>query len=112
MYFIVLPVEFETLEALLYHLGLSNTRAKRLMTLSKMYMEHPPDPRLFYKSKVVKNKTTIDYPATHISHYPGSGKYALDSYRIFCMGNGEWKKVRSDDKELRRYLVSRSPLAA
>jgi len=102
----VLPVQFETLEALLYHLGLSNTRARRLIALSKMYMEYPPDPRLFYKSKVVKNKTTIDYPPTHISHYPGSGKYALDSYRIFCMGKGEWRKVCSDDKELRRYLVS------
>ena len=71
-----------------------------------MYMEYPPDPLLFYKSKVVKNKTIIEYPPTHISHYPGSGKYALDSYRIFCMGKGEWKKVSSDDKELRRYLVS------
>ena len=81
-------------------------RARRLIALSKMYIEHPPNPRLVYKSKVVKDKTTIDYPPTHISHYPGSGKYALDSYRIFCMGKGEWKKVRSDDKELRRYLVS------
>ena len=77
-----------------------------------MYMEYPPDPRLFYKSKVVKNKTTVDYPPTHVSHYPGSGKYALDSYRIFCMGDGEWKKVCSDDKELRRYLVSGPPLIA
>ena len=77
-----------------------------------MYMEYPPDPRLFYKSKVVKNKTKIDYPPTHISHYPGSGKYALDSYRIFCMGKEEWKKVCSDDKELRRYLVSGLPLVS
>ena len=100
------PVDFETLEALLHHLGLSYMRARRLIALSKMYMEYPPNPRLFYKSKVVKDKTTIEYPPTHISHYPGSGKYALDSYRIFCMGKGEWKKVRSDDKELRRYLVS------
>jgi len=81
-------------------------RAGRLITLSKMYMKYPPNPRLLYKSKAVKDKTTTDYPPTHISHYPGSGKYALDSYRIFCMGKGEWKKVRSDDKELRRYLVS------
>ena len=103
---VVPPVEFETLEALLHHLGLSNMRARRLIALSKMYLEYPPNPRLFYKSKVVKDKTTIEYPPTHISHYPGSGKYALDSYRIFCMGKGEWKKVCSDDKELRRYLVS------
>jgi hypothetical protein len=98
--------DFETLEALLHHLGLSNMRARRLIVLSKMYMEYPPNPRLVYKSKVVKDKRTIEYPPTHVSHYPGSGKYALDSYRIFCMGRGEWKKVFSDDKELRRYLVS------
>jgi hypothetical protein len=81
-------------------------RARRLIALSKMYMEYPPNPRLVYKSKVVKDKRTIEYPPTHVSHYPGSGKYALDSYRIFCMGRGEWKKVCSNDKELRRYLVS------
>lgn len=107
--FFIPLVEFETLEALLHHLGLSNMRAHRLIALSKMYMEYPPNPRLFYKSKVSKDKMAIEYPPTHISHYPGSGKYALDSYRIFCMGKGEWKKVRSDDKELRRYLVSGSP---
>ena len=81
-------------------------RAGRLITLSEMYMKYPPNPRLLYKSKAVRDNTMTDYPPTHISHYPGSGKYALDSYRIFCMGKGEWKKVRSDDKELRRYLVS------
>lgn len=96
--------DFETLKALLHHLGLSNTRAHRLRNLSRMYIEHPPNPRLVYKSKVTKRKETVDYPPTHVSHYPGSGKYALDSYRIFCMGKGEWKKVLSDDKELRRYL--------
>lgn len=105
-YPIIPPVEFEILEALLHHLGLSNTRARRLIALSEMYLHHPPNPLLFYKSKVTKGKTNIDYPPTHVSHYPGSGKYALDSYRIFCMGKGEWKKVLSDDKELRRYLVS------
>jgi hypothetical protein len=62
-YSIVLPVELETLEALLYHLGLSNMRARRLIALSKMYMEYPPNPRLVYKSKVVKDKTTIELPS-------------------------------------------------
>lgn len=97
-------VEFEILEALLHHLGLSNMRARRLITLSEMYIHYPPNPLLLYKSKVMKGKSNVDYPPTHVSHYPGSGKYALDSYRIFCMGKGEWKKVLSDDKELRRYL--------
>ena len=103
---IIFLVEFETLEALLHHLGLSNMRARRLIALSEMYIHYPPNPLLLYRSKVTKGKTNVDYPPTHVSHYPGSGKYALDSYRSFCMGKGEWKKVLSDDKELRRYLVS------
>lgn len=45
------------------------------------------------------------YPPTPISHLPGSGPYALDSYRIFCMGGEEWKSVMPADKELIRYLV-------
>ena len=76
-----------------------------------MYMEYPPNPRLVYRSKVARGGAAIDYPPTHVSHYPGSGKYALDSYRIFCMGKGEWKNVNPDDKELRRYLVSVLSLA-
>ena len=86
-------------------------RARRLIALSRMYLEYPPNPRLVYRSKVAKDRTTVEYPPTHVSHYPGSGKYALDSYRIFCMGKGEWKRVTADDKELRRYLVSALPLA-
>ncbi|KAJ8584224.1 hypothetical protein M405DRAFT_884431 [Rhizopogon salebrosus TDB-379] len=49
-------------------------------------------------------KATIPYPPTPISHYPGIGRYALDSYRIFCTAGGEWKEVMPEDKELIRYL--------
>lgn len=47
--------------------------------------------------------------ASPISHLPGSGKYAIDSYRIYCggiAGEDEWRHVRPEDKELIRYLVS------
>ncbi|KAF7347722.1 Methyl--binding domain-containing protein 4 [Mycena venus] len=46
------------------------------------------------------------YPPTPISHLPGAGAYALDSYRIFCSGpaSEEWKDVNPSDKELIRYL--------
>ncbi|KDQ49386.1 hypothetical protein JAAARDRAFT_42953 [Jaapia argillacea MUCL 33604] len=44
------------------------------------------------------------YPPTPISHLPGTGPYALDSYRIFCMDCDEWKRVMPADKELIKYL--------
>ncbi|KAH7921653.1 DNA glycosylase [Leucogyrophana mollusca] len=47
------------------------------------------------------------YPMTPISHLPGTGPYALDSYRIFCTtpSSGEWRAVMPADKELIRYLA-------
>ncbi|KAG9034054.1 hypothetical protein FS837_002292 [Tulasnella sp. UAMH 9824] len=75
----------------------------------------------------------VRYPPTPISHLPGVGRYALDSYRIFsptlsgggapqdeqaCLQNllspnynsneaePEWKKVLPEDKELQKYLVN------
>jgi methyl-CpG-binding domain protein 4 len=50
----------------------------------------------------------MPYPPTSISHYPGIGRYALDSYRIFCTASEEWKEVMPEDKELIRYLVRTS----
>ncbi|KIO30089.1 hypothetical protein M407DRAFT_242303 [Tulasnella calospora MUT 4182] len=73
------------------------------------------------------------YPPTPISHLPGVGRYALDSYRIFsptfrgggaprdeqrCLQNllspcddskdpPEWQEVLPEDKELRKYLIWR-----
>ncbi|KAG8945361.1 hypothetical protein FRC04_000896 [Tulasnella sp. 424] len=78
-------------------------------------------------------ESPTQYPPTPISHLPGAGKYALDSYRIFspmfcgggaprdeqrCLQNllltrdetnestPEWREVLPEDKELRKYLVS------
>lgn len=113
----------EELVSTIRHLGTQTIRAKRLITLSRSYMQEPPSAydlrpseraslfspnkkgsRFFEKSK------KITYPATPISHLPGTGPYALDSYRIFCTIHDdptcqEWKLVMPTDKELIRYLV-------
>ncbi|KAH9917696.1 DNA glycosylase [Epithele typhae] len=100
--------------AMIKDLGLGATRAHRLVSISQTFLSQPPTPSTTYKSR---GKTTslstsptgelvlieVDYPPTPISHIPGCGPYALDSYRIFCAGD-EWKNVRPTDKELIRYL--------
>ncbi|KII92925.1 hypothetical protein PLICRDRAFT_103539 [Plicaturopsis crispa FD-325 SS-3] len=102
----------DDLAALLQPLGLFNIRAKRLIDISKVYIADPPDPG---RLRVSKNKlyipvekhispSPLPYPPTPISHIPGTGPYALDSYRIFCGKDDEWMQVLPSDKELIRYL--------
>jgi methyl-CpG-binding domain protein 4 len=98
-------VPVSTLEHLLHPLGLSNTRAKRLIDLSLLYLSNPPAPDILHKSRAKGE------PPTPISHLPGVGKYAIDSYRIFCVQDDEWKQVRPTDKPLCRYLVCLLSLA-
>ncbi|KAI0031131.1 DNA glycosylase, partial [Vararia minispora EC-137] len=78
-------------------LGLGNQRAKRLVELSRMYLDHPPVPFQGLECKNIRDFSPI-------SHLPGSGQYAIDSYRIYCGGEDEWRDVRPKDKELIRYL--------
>ncbi|TFK52084.1 hypothetical protein OE88DRAFT_1658875 [Heliocybe sulcata] len=105
-------------------LGLQHQRAKRLIQLSSVYMSNPPSPDLLYRSKSPRKRVRptgipgvstgcdaledtaqpVTYPPTPISHLPGAGPYALDSYRIFCVPGDEWKIVRPTDKELIKYL--------
>jgi methyl-CpG-binding domain protein 4 len=88
-------------------LGLQRTRSKRLILLSKMYLDDPPTPDNLRPStfKIFGEW----YKPTPVSHLPGSGAYALDSYRIFYSGDKhdpqEWKFVMPSDKELIRHLV-------
>jgi methyl-CpG-binding domain protein 4 len=98
--------------ALIQRLGTQNIRARRLITLSKAYLLDPPclsDPRpskpVIYSPCCRPVRSGRTYPPTPISHLPGAGSYALDSYRIFCSPSEEWKMVMPDDKELIRYLV-------
>ncbi|TKA26261.1 hypothetical protein B0A50_05040 [Salinomyces thailandicus] len=117
------------------HLGLQNARSERVVKMAKTWMDKPPECGKRYKA--------LNYPkrgdhspynrlkepciegdgedckgALEISHMPGCGPYAFDSWRIFCRDvlrgvaedyNGkaapegfepEWKRVLPQDKEL------------
>ncbi|KAK0465172.1 DNA glycosylase, partial [Desarmillaria tabescens] len=88
----------EELVDLIHPLGTQTIRAKRLIEMSKSYLLDPPSP---YDRK--------KYPPTPISHLPGTGRYALDSYRIFCTAyedpsSQEWKAIVPSDKKLVQYI--------
>ena len=104
--------DVEELSSHIQHLGMQNVRARRLIQLSEMYMQDPPS-AYDRRTSRVSASSNGKYPATPISHLPGAGRYALDSYRIFCAehqdsGSEEWKSVLPTDKELICYLVSYS----
>ncbi|KAJ7189998.1 DNA glycosylase [Mycena pura] len=98
------------LVAKIHSLGTQNVRAKRLTELSRAYLLDPPSRRDLRPSRALGPPLSPTkrgkYPPTPISHLPGTGAYALDSYRIFCSGpaSSEWKDVNPTDKELVRYL--------
>lgn len=111
------PANPADIKSLIQPLGLHETRSKRMIELSKAYIADPPrmdslHPTKAYlvpvKGKVIGETQTLvreKYPPTPISHLPGSGPYALDSYRIFCMPGDHWKTVMPADKELIKYMV-------
>ncbi|KAI5886262.1 uncharacterized protein SCHCODRAFT_02517518 [Schizophyllum commune H4-8] len=98
------------------HLGLGHSRSMRIVDLSRAWIARPPsfddelaDAPLASISTNLKTDKSTDpkhYPLTPISHLPGVGRYALDSFRTFCTGGSdEWKSVRPTDKELIRFLA-------
>jgi methyl-CpG-binding domain protein 4 len=89
---------------MLYPLGLHTIRAQRLIQLAHKILDTPPDSAILHKTR------TPDCPPTPISHLPGVGRYAVDSYRIFVAGGDEWKSVQPADLPLCTYLVSMSRL--
>lgn len=137
------------LKHMIRHLGLVNNRLRILQKLGRIWDENPPRsgkvyrvrnydqrdvPPYFSASDVEANAATVDGMLTpskddaredaqawEIGHLT-EGKYALDSWRIFCRdvllgrangwnGEGarpefqpEWCRVRPADKELRAYL--------
>ncbi len=108
----LLLADEDSLKSVIGRLGLQSLRARRLIEISCLYLLDPPSIYDRRPSRhVMKGKR---YPPTPISHLPGTGPYALDSYRIFCdsynnPASEEWKKVMPTDKELIRFLVSVSP---
>ncbi|OCH91371.1 hypothetical protein OBBRIDRAFT_728855 [Obba rivulosa] len=106
----------DVLEDLIKHLGLGKQRSKRIIELSQVYLGDPPIPGAMRVSRCYITVQTqacengsiglikMRYPPTPVSHLPGSGPYALDSYRIFCEGAAAWESVLPSDKELIKYL--------
>ncbi len=96
--------------------------------MSKSYLLDPPSPYDVRRSKPAPLSSSASlpsgqgspakrkkYPPTPISHLPGTGRYALDSYRIFCTtyenpSSQEWKAVVPTDKKLIQYVVGPSYL--
>ncbi|KAN0118691.1 DNA glycosylase [Russula decolorans] len=79
----------------IHPLGLQSIRARRLIALSSAYV-------CLY---AYHNHDQEPYPDhTLISRLPGSGPYALDSYRIYCGGPDAWRTVIPCDKELIKYI--------
>lgn len=85
---------------LLQPIGLHNIRAARLKNIGRTWCESPPALGFLHKSRVAamgdtkrKRQAATSspdgkrlgdvYPPTEISHLPGVGRYALDSFRIF-----------------------------
>ncbi|SPO29042.1 uncharacterized protein UTRI_05616 [Ustilago trichophora] len=67
---------------LLQPIGLHNVRARRLISMAKTMVEIPYDANNSFKSR---DRTAPDTP---IGIYPGVGRYAIDSWRIFVAGGG------------------------
>lgn len=122
---------------MIQHLGLQNTRAKKIIALAKTWIVNPPGKGRRYRSqnypfrgahKDIKKGDVLDdlddrEGAFEVSHLPGVGPYATDSWRMFCRdklrglakdwdGQGavgddfdpEWTRVLPTDKELRAFL--------
>lgn len=89
------------LEDCIHCLGLQSIRARRLISLSAAFLgQHDRDEQEQPGSQNLRRR-----PSIPISHLPGSGPYALDSYRIYCGGPDAWRTVVPRDKELIRFIV-------
>jgi len=121
---------------MIQHLGLQNSRAKTIVALANAWVSDPPQKDLRGRTlhypfvgagKDIKPGETLDDSdvregALEIAHLPGCGRYAFDSWRMFCRdvlrglaedydGKGapvgfqpEWMRVLPQDKELRAFL--------
>lgn len=139
------PSNEEELVGMIRHLGLSAVRVSYLQRYAKAFLETAPAPGIRYRVKNYDQRD-VSPPPTDVDNLQDStmsqqapavnngdpeaweighmtkGKYAIDSWRIFCRdellgraqdwnGKGreaefqpEWMRVMPDDKELRAYL--------
>ncbi|KAF3806624.1 hypothetical protein GCG54_00004256 [Colletotrichum gloeosporioides] len=131
-----------TIMNMTHHLGLSVVRTAAIQRYARLWLERPPTAGVLYRVKnydkrdilfnAITRHTEDEHEEEHttpaatddsweMGHFT-QGKYALDSWRIFCRdellgraqdwnGKGaapnfqpEWMRVRPDDKELRACL--------
>ncbi|KAK2009591.1 methyl-CpG-binding domain-containing protein 4 [Colletotrichum eremochloae] len=137
------PEATTAIVGMIHHLGLSVVRTAAIQRYARVWLEKPPTAGTVYRVKnydrrdvkleterpcvdedsleLTTEHTGEDGEAWEIGHFT-QGKYALDSWRIFCRdkllgraedwnGKGaapnfqpEWMRVRPDDKELRACL--------
>ncbi|OJD13651.1 hypothetical protein AJ78_05908 [Emergomyces pasteurianus Ep9510] len=97
-------------------LGFQNVRARKCITLAKLWIETPPVKGKRYRKLHYPNKgdgrdikprecVEDDDPrvAWEIAHLPGLGSYAIDSWRIFCRDElrglaSDWKGAEASDE--------------
>ncbi len=129
--------EVADITAMIQMLGFQNQRARKIVSMAKKWVEAPPGSEKRYgkrdyptkgDGRNVKEGEVLDEEdervAWEISHLPGIGAYAHDSWRMFCRdlllgraegwnGEGtsrkefepEWKRVLPLDKELRAWMT-------
>lgn len=121
------PANAPAIVEMIQHLGLATMRLKYLQRYSRVFQYTPPYANKRYIVRnydardVILGEVATDTHAWEIGHLT-QGKYALDSWRIFCRdkllgraqdwnGKGregefqpEWMRVMPADKELRAYL--------
>ncbi len=84
-------------------IGLHRRRAQRLVDLGTVFSESPPRAGVLYDTRGQKTAPprrsscgvyeVAENVATCIGHLPGVGKYAVDSFRIFCVGGGAQRSL-------------------
>ena len=128
--------EVPDITAIIQKLGFQNQRARKIVALSKAWVASPPCKGKRYGKKDYPRKgdgrgvkegevlnEDDERVGWEISHLPGIGAYAHDSWRMFCrdilLGRAEgwigeaadegfepeWKRVLPLDKELRAWMT-------
>ncbi|KXS98529.1 hypothetical protein AC578_5508 [Pseudocercospora eumusae] len=136
--YLLAQADSDELLRMIHHLGLQNQRCKRIKQIAHAWASCPPalgkrfrtlhypnkgDGKHYKKDEIIEGDADDCVGAVELAHIPGCGRYAIDSWRIFCRdvmrglakdynGSGcqkedfepEWKRVVPQDKELRACL--------